>query len=286
MNYQRNTKTQKRKGGSKSKEKSRTFSSKEIIDKMNVLKNRYIHYTGNTLHQVVFNKDSKIPFSEIIRMIKNCEDLETQYSPQDKTYILSFLVKKYVTDINFLNKSVFPKDKISKQDIYHYSTQYLQVIIACIREYLTNDKYKHHHKHFYDTIQDICRTGNNTIKSVISLLQKLNDPLLENPELITLCEDFVPTYAQYAELPIGIRTKHTDRFFTSASESATEAPRDLTPVRAKQAPIYRDELTGEEIYDIPPSWSPDISQLLTKRPRSRSRSRGGKRKTQKSTKRK
>jgi hypothetical protein len=290
MNYRRNT--QKRKGGSLNKD--RVFSSKEIIDRIKILINRYVHSTGSTLKPVVFNNDSKIPFSEIIHMIKNCEDLETPYLIKDKTYyVFSFLVKQYIIDYKFLNTTVLTQHKISKSDINKYNIQYLQVIIECIREYLTNAKYKdphhhHHHnnKHFYETIQNICKTGTNIIKSVFHLLTQLRDPLSENPEFLALCIEIIPTNAEYAGIPIGVKTKHSYRFFTSASEYATEAPRDLTPVRAKPVPIYVDEHTGEEIYDIPTSWSPnrDLRERLPKRPRSRSRSRGGKRKTKKSTK--
>jgi len=291
MNYRRNTKTQKRKGGSQNK--IRTFSSKEIIEKIEILINRYVHYTGNTLNPVKFDKDSKIPFSEIIHMIKNSEDLETPYSTHDKkTYVLSFLVKKYITDYKFLNTVVLNQKKISKTDMNQYNIQYLQVIIECIREYLTNDKYKHHHKHFYETIHDICKTGTNIIKSVVHLLTQLKDPLSENPEFLALCDEIIPTHAEYAGIPIGVKTKHANRFFTSASEHATEAPRDLTPVRGEEIPIYVDQNTGERIYPNPTSWAERREDRLFKRripgypSPPRSRSLGGKRKTKKSTKRK
>jgi len=262
------------------------FSSKEIIDKINVLRNRYVHYTGSTLNPVEFSKDSNIPFWEISKMIMNCEDLEKPYMPNDKIYVFSFFVNKYFTDLNFLVRNVLPYKKITEKDIVRFRTAYEKVIIECIREYLTNKKYTSNNTHFYDTVQELCNKSSNAIKNIINFLTHLKDPLLENPEFLSLCDKIIPTDAQYAGPPVAIRTRHTNRS-TSSSVSATEAPRDLTPPKAEEEPLYIDPRTGRPVYHIPMTWLEDPSNRLTKRsrsrsrPRSRSGSRGGKRKTKK-----
>ena len=263
------------------------FSSKEIIDKINILRNRYVHYDGNTLIPIKFTKDSNIPFWDINYMIMNSEDLEKPYMPNDKIYVFSFFVTKYVTDINFLARNVLPHNKITTKDIGLFRNSYVKVIIECIREYLTNAKYTYHNKHFYDTVEDICKKSSNTIKYVVDLLKALKDPLLEKPEFVSLCDKIIPTDAQYAGPPVAVKTRHTDRFLTSSSVSATQAPRDLTPVKAEEAPDYLDRF-GRPVFLNPITWNERISDRLTKIPRSRSRSRsrGGKRKTKKQYKKK
>jgi hypothetical protein len=259
-----------------------TFNSDEIISGIQKLRNSYIQYDSKSgkLKPVEFSSNSKNPFNRIIFMIKNSENLEKR---SGNSYVFPYLFDTYLNDIDFLIDNISKialETRNAKKIIPQFDTLYIEVIIECIREYL-KPKYKTENTiHFWETIQKLCE--NISVKEKIIYSLKMNqDALLKNPEFLTLCNKIMPTEAYYGP-HIVMMDNHNHS--TSSYVLASELPRNLTPVIAEREPIYYDIITQEPIYDNPITWVERRADLLPKI--SRSRSRGGKRKTKKSTKRK
>lgn len=269
--------------GKTRKKTGNKYNSAEIILKIQNLRNSYIQYDSKNgkLMPVEFSSNSKIPFNRIIFMIKNSENLEERIG---NSYVFPYLFDTYLNDIDFLIDNISKialETRNAKKIIPQFDTLYIKVIIECIREYIKNPKYTTENTiHFWDTIEKLCE--NISVKEkIINSLKMNQDALLKNPEFLTLCNKIMPTEAYYGP---HIEMMDNHNHSTSSYVLASELPRNLTPVIAEREPIYYDIITQEPIYDNPITWVERRADLLPKR--SRSRSRGGKRKTKKSNKRK
>ena len=273
-----NRHTTKKKSVNKSPNK-KTFNSDKIISKIQNLRNSYIQYDSKNgqLMPVDYDNNSKIPFNRIIFMIKHSENLEER--TQNSHYVFPYLFDTYLNDIQFLIDNIYKialDRRLSEKIIYQFDTLYIKVIIECIREYIKNPKYKTENTiHFWNTIQLLC-DHINVKESIIKLLKMNKDSLLKNPEFNTLCK-ITSTEAYYEGLPVDV----------IPTVLSPELPGNLTIVQASSIyPSMRESVDNEDTEDTeaPISWNPTVYQRLHKI--HRSRSRGGKRKTKKSTKRK
>lgn len=280
------------------------YSSSVIIDEIRKLKHIFLSPNGKVLTTKFIKRKSEKPFTKIKHMIGLCTDLEEPKieEPYNNYYNYFYVFPVLVFEYSMVRESLeylyIDSANMTEEDALLFREEYEKVIIYCIKVYLVDKNYEYNNKHFFDKVKELCNSGHNdlgheVIPNIIKLLQKTNDKLLTNEKFTTLCDPIIPTDAQYAGPPVAIRTSHTN-FPTLSSVSAIEAPRDLTPVNAVEAPLYINQHTRQPVYDIPMTWPERSADRITYRSRSRSRSRprsrsrsisrgGGKRKPKNNT---
>jgi hypothetical protein len=259
----------------KTKQKKETFSASQIVDHIIDLRSNYSMIDNYGSRQILNYKEqtSKLPFEKIIYMIQNCDDLEKSYvDPDDgtitKMYVFPLFYTYLKTALKFFDNN---STKDQKDDIDKYKLLYIKVVIEIIREYLENKKYIYNNEKFYSTVEKICE--NHPIKDkIMSVLEKSNDDLLNNPNFVSLCDHKISTEAYHTGLPLAKRIKYNTRSQEHHPPINATYRKTKPPVIAEEEPDY---------YDNPISWNPRDADRLRKRPRSL----GGKRRTKRRTKR-